>query len=278
MNTLISDFNKRRKEKGLKPLTPDEENIITKAQINAKELFMNSGIANTIAEISKAQIKLKDIFTKNVTDINKGKDDFDKIKLENLNSLQSRDLLVPTDFDKFYLWLVENYYPDSNVFPRVDVEDFINYSFYYDEFIKEQKRKPKPKGKQVSYVWQGNPDIELPELYTLMVDKYKLFAPETTPEQFEDSFTTDAIENIIPLIWLKTNKLLVYFLDNYFKGQNYQSIAENRKQFSRPNKILLNANDLSVAKNSFQNGLPKGYELIDKIIETTKKLKNIKHS
>lgn len=271
MNTLISDFNKRRKEKGLKPLTPDEENIITKAQINAKELFMNSGIANTIAEITKAQIKLKDIFTKNVTDINKGKDDFDKIKLENLNSLQSRDLLVPTDFDKFYLWLVENYYPDSNVFPRVDVEDFINYSFYYDEFIKEQKRKPKPKGKQVSYVWQGNPDIELPELYSLMKDTYKLIDPQTNLEQFKDSFITEDIENINPVKWLKSNRLLVYFLDNYFLGQNYQSIAENRKQFSKPNGNIFKANDLSVAKNSFQFGNPLGYEKINKIIETIKK-------
>lgn len=268
MNKLISDFNKRRKEKGLKPLTPDEENIITKAQINAKELFMNSGIANTIAEISKAQIKLKDIFTKNVTDINKGKDDFDKIKLENLNSLQSRDLLVPTDFDKFYLWLVENYYPDSNVFPRVDVEDFINYSFYYDEFIKEQKRKPKPKGKQVSYVWQGNPDIELPELYSLMKDTYKLIDPQTDFEQFKGVFEGQDIETIIPIEWKVQKNLCAYFIESLYR-HNKLSLDVDFNKWSIGKKCFKNMDNLRQMADQYfswtKTKKPRNHLLIDKL-------------
>jgi hypothetical protein len=57
-----------------------------------------------------------------------------------------------------------------------------------NEIVHQQKRpakKPPKQQKKTSYVWQSNPDKELPELYSLMIKKYKLIAPETTYEQFK---------------------------------------------------------------------------------------------
>lgn len=253
MNTLISDFNRRRKEKGLKPLTPDEENIITKAQIKAQDSF------NKFGDFFKIEIK-------------KSESDYEKIR-ENVKAyFDANGLILPIDYNEFMLSFWEN--PDNDTplfkeFKKINRQHFKDFHLKIDKSLKKPLKKIKS---QKSYVWQGNPDIELPELYRLMKDTYKLIDPETTIEQFKDSFITEDIENIIPLIWLETNRLLVYFLDNYFKGQNYQSIAENRKQFSRPNKILLNANDLSVAKNNYEEcGKPKGYEKIDLILKDIKK-------
>jgi hypothetical protein len=71
----------------------------------------------------------------------------------------------------------------------------------------------KSKAVKVSYVWQNNPDIELPELYTLMVNECKLIASETTFEQFKAVFTGQPIdENFEPVKWHQDNASeLLYF-------------------------------------------------------------------
>lgn len=81
-----------------------------------------------------------------------------------------------------------------------------------DHQQKRPARKPPKQQKKTSYVWQNNPDKELPELYRLMIDKYKLIAPETTLEQFKAVFTGQAIESINPIKWHQDNASeLLYF-------------------------------------------------------------------
>ena len=81
-----------------------------------------------------------------------------------------------------------------------------------DHQQKRPARKPPKQQKKTSYVWQNNPDRELPELYSLMINKYKLIAPETTYEQFKAVFTGQPIESINPIKWHQDNASeLLYF-------------------------------------------------------------------
>ncbi len=87
--------------------------------------------------------------------------------------------------------------------------------YFLNEIDHQQKRptrKPPKQQKKTSYVWQGNPDKELPELYRLMLNKYKLIAPETTLEQFKAVFTGQPINEIKPIRWHQDNASeLLYF-------------------------------------------------------------------
>jgi hypothetical protein len=108
---------------------------------------------------------------------------------------------------------------------------------YYDYLIskKASLEKPKPEKKLISFVWQNNAENELPELYSLMLDKYKLIAPETTLEQFTAIFTGQPIETIEPVRWHQDNASeLLYFyiqlsastnIDGNPNKLNYQKLA-----------------------------------------------------
>jgi len=155
-------------------------------------------------------------------------------------------------------------------------QNIINY--HITNVTQSNVTQPKPKNNQkenkkmTSYVWQGNPDIELPELYSHMKDTYKLIDPQTNLEQFKAVFKGQDIEKIKPIKWLHTNRLLAYFLDCAFSGQDWQSIAGNGKLFINSNLKIITANDLSVAKKGYVDfGKPKGYEIIDMILKTIKK-------
>ena len=112
-----------------------------------------------------------------------------------------------------------------------------------------------------------------------MIDKYKLIAPETTLEQFTATFTGQPIESIEPIKWIKSNRLLAYFLESVFSGQDWQSIAGNGKLFHNKKAKCLTANDLSGAKKGYLDfGKPKGFEIIDNILKTIKNIHNIKTS
>lgn len=81
-----------------------------------------------------------------------------------------------------------------------------------DHQQKRPARKPPKQQKKTSYVWQSNQEKELPELYSLMINKYKLIAPETTYEQFKAVFTGQPIESINPIKWHQDNASeLLYF-------------------------------------------------------------------
>lgn len=147
---------------------------------------------------------------------------------------------------------------------------------YYSNEIDHQQKRPARKlpkqQKKTSYEWQNEPDKELPELYSLMMGKYKLIAPETTYEQFRAIFTRQPIESINPIKWTESNRLLAYFLDSVFNGQNWQSIAGNGGLFLNKKGLKISANDLSVAKKGYIDfGKPKDYEKIDLILKTIKK-------
>jgi hypothetical protein len=116
--------------------------------------------------------------------------------------------------------------------------------------------------KMISYVWQNEPNNELPELYNKMIDKYKLIASETTYEQFKAVFTGQPIDEIVKIERTKkfTNVLLAYFVSRLFQKSNphnFLSIAE---------KCFSDAKNLNQAQNNYfnnQNRLPKNYEIID---------------
>lgn len=125
--------------------------------------------------------------------------------------------------------------------------------------------------KRTNYVWIGNKDKEIPQLYGQLRD-CKIIAAETTFELFQTVFSGNPIEDGKSIKWRESNRLLAYFLDYVFNGQDWQSIAGNGKLFTNKKDKLITANDLSVAKSNYLVfGLPKGYEKIDLIIRAIKK-------
>jgi hypothetical protein len=92
-----------------------------------------------------------------------------------------------------------------------------------DHQQKRPARKPPKQQKKTSYVWQTNPDTELPELYSLMINKYKLIASETTYEQFKAAFTGQEIESINPIKWHQDNASeLLYFIEKLGQSNNIE--------------------------------------------------------
>jgi hypothetical protein len=131
---------------------------------------------------------------------------------------------------------------------------------------KKLTRKPPKQQKKTSYVWQSNPDVELPELYRLMINKYKLIASDTTYEQFKAVFTGQLIDVIDKIERTKkfTNVLLTYFVSELFQKSNpndYLSIAES---------CFDGAKNLSQAQTNYfnnQKSLPKNHTLIDDLLK-----------
>lgn len=123
--------------------------------------------------------------------------------------------------------------------------------------------------KKTSYVWENNPDKQLPELYNLMVNKYSLILSTTSYEQFKAVFTGEPLELIVKIKKTKkfTNALLVYFVNKLFQKSNpndYLNIAES---------CFDGARYLSQAQtNTFNNTerLPKNHKLIDDLLEDIK--------
>jgi len=77
----------------------------------------------------------------------------------------------------------------------------------------ENKKRTKSPPKKTSYVWQNEPEKELPELYSLMIDKYKLIASETLIKDFTAVFTAQPIESMNPIRWHQDNASeLLYFI------------------------------------------------------------------
>lgn len=82
---------------------------------------------------------------------------------------------------------------------------------------------------KISYKWHTNPDKELPELYSLMINKYNLIAPETTYEQFKAVFTGQSIDDSFePIRWHDENASeLLFFINRLVQSSN---IAGNPKR------------------------------------------------
>lgn len=135
-------------------------------------------------------------------------------------------------------------------------------------FVKSENKKPK-----TTYQWQSNPDKELPELYSLMIDKHKLIAPETTYEQFKATFTGQPIESIEPIKWHQKNASeLLYFIDRLEQSNN---IVHNPKRanyqrmtacFVKPDGKPFKANWKQIKQNISINLSPDKQKAIDKLI------------
>jgi hypothetical protein len=179
------------------------------------------------------------------------------------------DFFDYTDFLKFHEG-------DLKVLKNEYLKDYIREENLREviKLLKNECQSKKPKRqKKTSYVWSGNLEEELPDLYSLMINKYNLIAPETSYEQFKAIFTgQQIIDDFEPIKWMESNRLLAYFLDAVFIGQEWQSIAGNGKLFKNIKNKQITANDLSVAKQGFVGcGKPKGYEKIDFIVKSIQK-------
>lgn len=134
---------------------------------------------------------------------------------------------------------------------------------------KRPTRKPPKQQKKTSYVWQNNPDKELPELYSLMLNKYKLIAPETTLEQFKAVFTGQPINEIKPIRWHQDNasELLYFNKEIQAKVDNvwhiYQRLAAC---FVKPDGKSFNAVWKSLKTNLEINLSPDKQKAIDELV------------
>ena len=94
----------------------------------------------------------------------------------------------------------------------------------FSEFILKndtQNSKQSKKLEKTSYKWPGNPKNDLPELYKLMKNDYKLIALETTYEQFKAVFTGQPIERINQIRWHQDNASeLLYFINRLEESNN----------------------------------------------------------
>lgn len=138
---------------------------------------------------------------------------------------------------------------------------------------KKPTRKPPKQQQKTSYVWQNNPDKELPELYSLMIDNYKLIAPETTLEQFKAVFTGQPINEIKPIRWHQENASeLVYFIDRLEQTDN---IVHNPKKtdyqkmtacFVKPDGKQFKANWKQIKQNISINLSSDKQKAIDELV------------
>ena len=143
----------------------------------------------------------------------------------------------------------------------------------YGRLIQNKSQKKKSQ-KKTSYVWQGYSDKELPELYSLMIDKYKLITPETTYEQFKDIFTGQPIESINPIKWHQDNASeLLYFVERLKQSNNIDhnvKRADYKKMtacFVKPNATKFEANWKQIKQNISINLSSNKQEAIDKLLK-----------
>jgi hypothetical protein len=135
----------------------------------------------------------------------------------------------------------------------------------------ENKKRTKSPPKKTSYVWQNEPDKELPELYSLMIDKYKLIAPETTLEQFTAVFTGQPIESIIPITWHQDNASeLLYFIYKLEQSSNVSGKPDYLKMtacFVKPDGKQFTAN-FKQLKTQLKYRSEENCKAIDELVST----------
>lgn len=155
---------------------------------------------------------------------------------------------------------------------KADLIQIEKYKVFISQEISKQEtsiKLPPPKKPNISFVWQGNTEKELPKLHQRLI-KAEMIDEQTDLKDFTATFTGQPTANIKPIKWIASNKLLAYFLDTAFSGQDWQSIAHNGKLFKNKKGKLLTQSDLSSA-NDRKYGKPKGSEKIDEILTAIKK-------
>lgn len=122
--------------------------------------------------------------------------------------------------------------------------------------------------KKTTYQWQTNPDEELPKLFNLMINKYKLLASDTSKEQFKAVFTGQPVESINPMKWNPAKNLLAYFINSlYDKKKLYEIINPDKWDVAKD--CFLDCKNLSQLSDLYKNnktGLPKNSKIIDELL------------
>jgi hypothetical protein len=153
----------------------------------------------------------------------------------------------------------------------IQIDKYISYlEQERDNLLKTISKKQKTK---ISYIWKKNPDMELPELYSQMINEYKLIASETKYEHFKAVFTGQPIESINPIKWHQENATeLLYFIERL--GQSF-NIDYNPKKadyqkmtscFVKPDGIQFNASWKSLKTNLEINLSPEKQKAIDELV------------
>ncbi|MEZ4909890.1 MAG: hypothetical protein R2774_03405 [Saprospiraceae bacterium] len=133
-----------------------------------------------------------------------------------------------------YLELIKGllyHFKFPNEYNKASVEKIRPELLEMEAYFTNLLTKGNKQSKKTSYVWQTNPDTELPVLYSLMINKYKLITSETTYEQFKAVFTGQEIESINPIKWHQDNASeLLYFNEAIINKVNdvwhiYQRLA-----------------------------------------------------
>jgi hypothetical protein len=154
-----------------------------------------------------------------------------------------------------------------------NMSDWENWSVKYLSYQldHQQKRpsiKPPKQQKRTTYQWQGNADKELPELYSLMINKHKLIASDTTLEQFTAIFTGQPIKNIRPIKWNVSKTLNAYFIEQLI-NKNKLSKAINIDIWVISKYCFSNGANFSQSIDNYKNsktGKPSNYNLIDDLL------------
>lgn len=134
-------------------------------------------------------------------------------------------------------------------------------------------KPPKQQGK-TSYEWQNKPDEELPELYRLMIEQYRLIASETTYEQFKAVFTGQPLDKIKPIRWILAKNLNAYLIEKLIEKKKIsKSVNGNIWEIA---KYCFcdgsNFGQLAELYKSNKTGKPRKHEQIDMIVDALKAL------
>lgn len=129
---------------------------------------------------------------------------------------------------------------------------------------------------EISYIWKNDTDIDLPELYSKMLDEYKLIASDTTYEQFKVIFTGQHIGiTFEPVRWLKNNASeLLYFVLKLEESENIECNANGTDYskmtacFVRPNGEKFKAAWKSLKTDIKTNLSPIKQRAIDDLVES----------
>lgn len=152
------------------------------------------------------------------------KEDDDSYNQQNENALHTY-IETWDGCNKIHFWLKENY-PEKYI-DESDEDKASNMFKPENNSIDHSKKTKKTK---TSYVWQGSTD-ELTQLHQLMINEYKLIAPETTHDQLRAVFTDQPVDNIEPIKWHQENATeLLYFIIRLEESSNIEHIGRTDYQ------------------------------------------------
>lgn len=147
-----------------------------------------------------------------------------------------------------YIKKIEEYFPEDNYYYRFpEYKKLQEYSSVLKKKMLDLDRTHKHKKKKMlTYKWNGlyvRIDGELSELYSMMIDEYKLIAPETTYEQLKAVFTANPIDKIIPIKWHDENATeLLYFISKLEDTENIERNKKNRSNYKRLEACFIKSN------------------------------------